>query len=75
MFAERLLENFYCGNIWKKKSTISIAFPNVKHKIIIIYYEVDFFQGETHFYGGLDGFYFQNPAENIWFINLRLRKA
>ena len=75
MFAERLVENLSCGKIWREKPTICLAFPNIKLKMMIIYYEVDLFQGESHYYWGVDGFYFKNPAENIWFINLRLRKA
>jgi len=58
MFAERLVENLSCGKIWREKPTICLAFPNIKLKMVIIYYEVNLFQGESHYYGGVDGFYF-----------------
>ena len=67
MFAERVKEILSCGKIWKEKQTICLSFPYFKHKMMILYYEVALFQGETDYHGRVGGLYFQNPAENIWF--------
>ena len=51
MFAERVKEILSCGKIWREKQTICLSFPYFKHKMMIFYYEVALFQGETHYHG------------------------
>ena len=59
MFAERLVENLSCGKICREKPTICLAFPNIKLKMVIIYYDVNLFRENLIIMGGLMVFIFK----------------
>ena len=50
MFAERVKGILSCGKIWREKQIICLSFPYFKHKMMIFYYEVALFQGETQYH-------------------------